>query len=241
MQRSLLLAVALLMTALAVALGAMPAFAASGDQQLADQGAINTSDLTGTWTASPNDPAATKRNLKLAARTKGCADYVKFVKANLAAPHAASDVYTSAGGAHISDQVAVHADATAATAALDTFRSATIAGCLSTVFTAALRTQLAKDPTFRNRIRDVSMTMEPVTAALGSYPTVAYKGTAKVDLTNGASQSVNAALVAVLVDRAILAYSVAAPTTAVNDLNSALNSAPLSTTSRTATALAGAN
>ncbi|MFA5885224.1 MAG: hypothetical protein WDA60_15340 [Acidimicrobiia bacterium] len=228
--------IALPLAAIALMLGGAPAFAASGDQQIADQGIIVAGDVPGTWTASPNDTSGDAKNLKVAAKTKGCADYVKFAKANRATTEAVSDDYSSSSDEQISNHSYVHRSAAVAGKVIDAFGSSAVPGCLSNVFTTAIKTQLAKSPKARTSISGVDLTLEPVDLGNTGVPTVAYEGTLSIRLKDGTSQDLDVGLVAVQIDRVILTYSIQAPIDAT-EIQSVVGTALTNTITRTANAL----
>lgn len=228
--------IALILVALSLTLGGVPAFGASGDQQIADQGIVVAGDVPTTWTASPNDASSDTKNLKLAARTKGCVSYVKFAKANEATTEAVSDDYASAAGEQISNHSYVHKSDAAAGKVLGWFESTSVPGCLSRVFTTAIKAEFAKDPQARKSIRNVDLTLQPVDLGETGFPTVAYEGNISIDLKDGSSQSLEVGLVAVQAGRVLLTYSVQAPPDAT-EIQTVIATALTNTVTRTVNAL----
>jgi hypothetical protein len=220
----------------AFALAAAPAFAGSADQQIADAGLVVASDVPATWTSSPADAGNEKANLRLAAKTKGCREYVKFATVNEAATNAQSDDYASATDEQISNNSYVHKREAIAARTLDAFASPTVPDCLSTVFTKLIETQLAKDPQARRSIRGVSLELAPVDLGDTGLPTVAYEGTLSIELRDGTSQDTDIGLIAVQVDRVVLTYSIQAPPDSAV-IQGALETALTNTITRTAGAL----
>jgi hypothetical protein len=104
------------------------------------------------------------------------------------------------------------------------------------VFSTAIKTQLAKDPTARKTIRGIDVTLQPVDVGNTGVPTVAYEGTLTIKLKDGTSQDLDVGLVAVQIDRVILTYSIQAPTDSTT-IQSAIATALTNTVTRTTNAL----
>ena len=236
MSRRALALTVLPLASLTLLLGGAPAFAASADQQLANQGIVVAGDVPATWTASRNDTSGDAKNLKLAAKTKGCASYVKFATANEATTKAVSNDYSSSTSEQISNHSYVHKSAAVAGKVIGAFGSSSVPDCLSKVFSTAIKTQLAKDPKASKTIRGIDVALQPVDVGNTGVPTVAYEGTLSIKLKDGTSQDLDVGLVAVQIDRVILTYSIQAPIDSTT-IQSAIATALTNTVTRTTSAL----
>ena len=235
MKRTLLAILTLMLATSALFVGAGPASAAT-DQEIADQGIIVAGDVPSTWTAEPSDSSSDKQNLKLAARTKGCKQYVAFAAANEKATKAASDDYSSSNNEQVSNKSYVHKSEAVATKVMTAVGSSTVADCLSTVFQKAITAEIAKDKSARKAIDSVDMSLEPVDLGDVGVPSVAYEGTLSINLKDGTSQDLDVGLVAVQVEQVVLTYSLQAPPDAA-DISDVIATVVTNTVTRTVNAL----
>jgi hypothetical protein len=217
-----------------VALAAAPAGAAT-DKQTARKGVIVASDLPSTWTSTPDESNDAELD-KVAAGIPDCEDYLAVRKITKRTPNVDSRDF-SLGDQDLSNEVWVFGSTFSAKRVLTDMGAPTIDDCFTAVFRKAVEADIAADPRSAAQVRSVrvQVTQSSDVPDVGN-DVVGYEGGVEVTLVNGTVQTLLVGNLLVRVGRAILSYSLSAPTTS-SGYRTAFDSALAATVARMKKAL----
>jgi hypothetical protein len=169
-------------------LGALPSSAgaatATGDEAIANAAVLTAGDFPSTWSQAPRDTSGDAATDKVASKIPSCRQFAAFRLANKKYPRAESDDF-DLDQSSLSNTVTAFPSEQAAADALKTFASKTVAKCLDALFTAVLKTQLAKDTSLKGKLKSVESSVSADPGLQIGDDSVAYAGSTVITLKGG--------------------------------------------------------
>jgi hypothetical protein len=197
--------------ALGVALWATPAAAGTTDAAaIAEAGTLVGTDLASGLRIMPSgdDEADDRQNQKLAAKTKGCKQYLALSKAFDKTTDSKSDDFTN-GFLELGNHAYVFANERAATQAFKLATVPSTAACLTALFEKGFAKGVAADPQIKAQVEDYRVKIEDVPSVADTVgdESVGYSGGFEVNLTDGSNQQLLVSTFLTRVGPAILTYT----------------------------------
>jgi hypothetical protein len=168
------------------------------DTAIARTGVFVATDLPAGFQSTPASTKSHADNIKAARGVDGCGPYVTLQKLVSSLPQAKS-VRFEDDARSIGNEVDVFASDRAGTAALALYAKPSIVGCLENLF----EKQARQDPSLRDSLDDVVVTLERQDIAGLGDDSVVYEGAIELTGTDGSTSTVGIGSAAVQVGRAV--------------------------------------
>jgi hypothetical protein len=216
--------------------GVGAAASTSGGQQIAHAGVVQLSDFPTGWQQSARGSTSDAQLDAAAAKIPSCKPFLAFSKANKQNPRAKSPNFNLAQS-NVTNTVSVYPSAAKGTAAMRTFASPKMPGCLEKIFSSAFKAQLVKDKTVAKQLESVKVDISLLSGVQIGDEAVAYEGKVDVAMKDGTVQTIGLGAISVRVGNALSGYAYTSDT----DISSALQPAIVSSVTRLQDATASAS
>lgn len=206
---------------------AMPATAASSEQQLAHSGVLIASDFPAGWTETARSSASDAPLDSATAKVAACKPFVAFIKDEHRHPRADSGNFEHEH-VNVTNRVTVYPSSAKADAALRTLSDPRLPACLDALSRSEFARQLKKTSPLADHIASVDVSAQLVPDVRIGDRAVAYQGPIEVRLDDGTTQSIQFGVASVRVGQAVAGYT----WTSDGDISSTLQAAIVKSVTR---------